>query len=495
MRKLFTILVLLPMMGFTQANVDWYNYPGGVSIATDDSNNVYTANWDYSPAGDITLTKRDSTGSILWEVSYNNTDQTRHEVATWVETDNNGNILVSGTIRSGFSNPVNVSSLLMKFDPSGNLLWRVVYETDFDGSSTKKCIIDAQNNIYVLGTGNDGTAVVSKVKKISSDGIALWSYLDNAGIGLPVNIKFTPDDQVLIVGRAPYGSINGYAKITKDGTHVWSYPGVNSLTIGDAAGDAEGNSYLVHGEYVNNGGTVIKKVSPAGSLVWENTYALTAFRVEVGSDNMPVACGFPNTGSGGSSFIKVDGSGGIVWVNNDADGPLNLLMHAQLKMDDSDNIYLAAGTIFEMAICKVNSDGSSAWTATMPGSYAYCFDIGSDNNVYVVGGTTGRIVQYPQITNEVEFNIQEDITNVFPNPFNSEVNIAFTLQDPQYVRIWIIDSKGQVVDELENSLLLSGSWNYQWSPLDKHDISRNGTYFLNIIKGQKVETKKLLFIY
>jgi len=284
MKELFTILGLLPLLVYSQANVDWYNYPGGVSIATDASNNVYTANWNYSPAGDITLTKRDSTGGILWEVPYNNTDQTRHEVATWVETDSQGNILVSGTIRSGYSNPVNANSLLMKYDPSGNLLWRNVWETDLDGSYTKKCIIDAQNNIYVLGTGNDGTAVVSKVKKISSDGIDLWSYLDNAGIGLPVNIKFTPDDQILIVGRAPYGSINGYAKITNDGTPVWSYPGVNSLTAGDAAGDAEGNSYLVHGEYVNNGGTVIKKVSPAGNLVWENTYALTAFRVEVGSD-------------------------------------------------------------------------------------------------------------------------------------------------------------------------------------------------------------------
>ena len=223
--------------------------------------------------------------------------------------------------------------------------------------------------------------------------VHLWTYLNNDGIGLPVNIKFTPDDKILIVGRAPYGSINGYAKLTKEGTPVWSYPGVNSLTVGDAAGDAEGNSYLVHGEYVTNGGTIIKKVSPAGSLLWENTYALTAYRVEVGSDNMPVACGFPNTGSGGSSFIKVNGSGGIVWANPDADGALNLLMHAQLRMDAFDNIYLAAGTLFAMAVCKVNSDGTSAWTLTMPGSNSQGFDIGADNNVYVVGGQTARIVQ------------------------------------------------------------------------------------------------------
>ena len=331
MRNLITILILMPFLGFTQAFVDWSNYPGGVSVATDASNNVYSSYWDYNPAGDIYLTKRNSSGGIIWEVSYNNTNNSRHEVATWVETDSQGNILISGTIRSGYSNPVNANSLLMKYDPSGNLLWRNVWETDFDGSYTRKCIVDAQDNIYVLGTGNNGTSVVTKVKKFSPGGSVLWTYMNNDGIGMPINFKFTPDNGILISARAIIGSINGYAKLTKDGAHVWSYPGVNSLTVGDAAGDSDGNSYIVHGEYVSNGGTVIRKVSPTGSLIWENIYALTAYRVEVGSDDMPVAVGFPNTGTGGASFIKVNGSGGIVWANPDADGALNLLTACTIK--------------------------------------------------------------------------------------------------------------------------------------------------------------------
>ena len=105
--KLILTLLLCTSLVQAQVTVDWFNYPGGVSLAMDSANNVYTANWDYNPAGDITLTKRDAAGNILWDASYNNTDNTRHEVATWVETDHDGNILVSGTIRSGFSNPVN----------------------------------------------------------------------------------------------------------------------------------------------------------------------------------------------------------------------------------------------------------------------------------------------------------------------------------------------------------------------------------------------------
>ena len=136
----------------------------------DSANNVYTANWDYNAAGDITLTKRNAAGNILWDASYNNTDNTRHEVATWVETDHDGNILVSGTIRSGFSNPVNAASVLMKFNGAGTLLWRVVYENNFDGSSTRKCLIDANNNIYVLGIGTGSNGQVTKVKKFDANG-------------------------------------------------------------------------------------------------------------------------------------------------------------------------------------------------------------------------------------------------------------------------------------------------------------------------------------
>ena len=83
----------------------------------------------------------------------------------------------------------------------------------------------------------------------------------------------------------------------------------------------------------------------------------------------------------------------LVWTNPDADSTFALMLHAKLIMDQNDNIYLAAGTLTEMAVCKVNSDGTSAWTVTMPGSYTNDIMLGSDNDVYVVGGNTARINQ------------------------------------------------------------------------------------------------------
>lgn len=388
------IVFLFPAISMGQANVAWNAPLGGVSIALDKFNNNYTVNWDYNPAGDITLTKRNAAGTLIWQSGFNNTDNTRHEVATWVATDPSGNIIVTGTSRSGYSNPVNAASIVMKFDSAGVLLWRNVYENSFDGSSTKKCIVDASGNIYVLGLGIGANGMVTKVKKFSSAGVALWSYFDTHGIGAPLNIKFTPDNKILLTGRSITGSMNGYSKITKGGAHVWSLGGVGSVITGDAAGDAFGNTYLVSGSAPVSGGTVLRKLNGSGVLQWQQTYnSIGAYRVEVGTDNMPVMCGFPNPGNGGAAFLKADQNGVMLWQNLNADGANNFLMHAQLMLDQYNHAYLAAGILTGMGVCKVNNDGTSAWDIVTSGSYSNGFVMGSDYAVYVVGGATARINQ------------------------------------------------------------------------------------------------------
>ncbi|MBK6766765.1 MAG: hypothetical protein IPG71_10735 [bacterium] len=389
-KMIMLVMCLAPFSAFGQVTVEWSQQSRGVSIAVDGQHNVFTVDYDYNLAGDILLTKRAPDGTFLWNATYDQTDNSKWEKATWVETDSDGNAIVTGTLMSGYSNPVNAASILMKFSPEGTLLWRRVYETNFDGSYTKKCIVDELDNIYVLGLG----LAVTKVKKFSAAGDSIWTYYDQFGVGAPINLKFTADNGLLIVGRGIIGSINGFAKIDRDGNSLWSLTGQNSLTVGDAAGDDFGNTYVVSGEYVANGGTVLKKLNSSGVQVWSHVFGpFSGNRVEVGSDGAPVMSGFPSINSVGAAFMKADSSGQLVWSNLDADGPLGLMLHAMLRLDDQNNAYLGAGTLFDMAICKVNADGSSAWTVTTPGSYAYAFDFDSVHNVYVVGGQTAKIRQ------------------------------------------------------------------------------------------------------
>jgi hypothetical protein len=389
MKSILTaLMMLIGSMLFAQVTVSWFNYPGGVAVARDAVNNIYTANWDYNAGGDITLTKRDASGNIIWEIPYNNTDFTRHEVATWVATDNAGNILVSGTIRSGYSNPVNAASILMKFNPSGTLLWRVVYESSFDGSYTRKCLVDANNNIYVLGLGTGPAGQVTKVKKFNSSGVTVWNYFDTGG-GAPVNFKFTPDNNIVLVKRGITGIINSYSKIDLNGNLIWNTAGITSISGGDAAGDAFGNTYIVNGSP-----SELKKLSPAGAVIWTRPNTnVNGNKVEVGTDHNPVVGGYPGAGYG-VVIMKYDVNGNLLWQNLDADGPaLALLALAPMRLDAFNAAYIAGSTMSSMGLCKVNSNGTSAWAATTASGYPVWFEFGTDNSIYIVGGTTARFNQ------------------------------------------------------------------------------------------------------
>jgi hypothetical protein len=394
MKNLLWVFLLFPFAVAGQVNIAWEQPTRGDAIAVDASNNVYTVDYEYALGAEITLTKRDADGNFIWVASYNQTDNTKWERASWVAVDNNGNIIVTGTYMSGYSNPVEAASIVMKFNSSGTLLWRNVYENSFDGSSTKKCLVDANNNIYVLGIGYDGiSGFRTKVKKFQPNGTTIWTYFDPVGIGAPLNFKFTPDNHIVIVGRGITGSVNGYAKIDLNGNHIWDLAPVFSLTTGDAAGDAFGNTYLVHTEYISNGTTQIKKLDATGNIIWDNIYGMAGNRIEVGTDNQAVISGYPNVNSFGAAFMKVDEGGNELWSNLDADGPQGLFLHALLLLDEYNNGYLAAGTLFNMAVCKVNHDGTSAWTAlTSNGGYAFSMVLGKNlNSVFVVGGITARL--------------------------------------------------------------------------------------------------------
>lgn len=391
-RHVVTLLcALLPAYAGADATLAWVQPTRGVSVALDAYDQVYTVDYEHALGAEMTLTKRAPNGALIWTAMFDQPSSTMWERASWVVVDSTGNAIVCGTLMSGYSNPVEAASVVMKFDASGKMVWRRVFESGFDGSSVKKCLVDASDDVYVLGMGSGPNGRVTKVKKFSADGTALWSYFDAAGIGAAVNLKLTPDFHLLITGRSVTGSFNGYAKIDLNGNAVWSLPALASLTVGDSAGDAFGNTYVIQS---SNAGTTLQKLDTAGARIWKNVYPISGFRVEVGSDDRPVISGFPNSGAPGAAFVKVSETGALLWSNPDADGSLALLAHAHMLLDADNNAYLAAGTMSEMAVTRVNADGTSGWTRTIPFGYGQAIALGhTDPSVYVVGGTTARLNQ------------------------------------------------------------------------------------------------------
>jgi hypothetical protein len=479
MKNLILIAAIsISTLSKAQVTIDWSSFPGGVGIVTDTMNNVYTANWDYNPAGDITLTKRNAGGNILWENAYNNTDNTKHEVATWVEIDHHGDVIVSGTIRSGFSNPVNAASVLMKFDSLGTLKWRVVYESSFDGSSTTKCLVDINNNIYVLGIGTGLNGQATKVKKFDEMGVSMWDYFDASAGGAPINFKFTPDNHIVIIQRTTTGNINGYSKIDLNGNNVWSLiGGINSISIGDAAGDAFGNTYIINGAP-----SELKKLSPTGAEIWTQTNTFNGNKVEVGTDHNPVIGGYPSVNYG-AVVMKYDSAGNFIWQNLDADGSsLALLALAPMKLDAANNAYIAGSTMSQMGICKVNSNGSSAWATTTSSGYPVWFEFGKDSCIYVVGGTTAKLCEnIVTADSPVKNNIPSSGLLIYPNPVTEKLQINGYDNNQTIHSIEIINAIGNKVLEI-------------FTPENYIDVSnlKKGIYYIRWIENESMRSAKFV---
>lgn len=417
MKKLMMIAMIL-MYSSVHADVltEWTSDPGGMAIATDASDNVYTANADINSGSEINLTKRDSAGNILWVASAPNID-VGYEVANWVSVDNAGNIIVTGKLQGGsFENRTNRTGLVMKFDSAGNLLWSQNFDGLDNGSYTQTHKVDSNNNIYVLGVGNGSTA---KVRKYAPDGALIWSYGNIGTLTYPYNLKITPQNNVLVMtsASATAGSIV-YSKLDTNGNQLWRKV-LNSRSSGYAADDALGNTYLVHMEYgVTDEGTVIKKLSPTGTVIWEiiRKGMITPF-VLVGGDNAPVISGLRS--SVGAAFVKYDSNGNMLWENLDADGPsITLQQWSPSQMDDLDNVYAQGFG----ALCKVNNDGKSAWSASS-NSNDSGFSVGSDQSVYTIGATTAKLTENPGSSPSADLGLNLSVT---PNPVSLGQSISYT---------------------------------------------------------------------
>ncbi len=83
----------------------------------------------------------------------------------------------------------------------------------------------------------------------------------------------------------------------------------------------------------------------------------------------------------------------------------------------------------------------------------------------------------------------------FPNPFNPETNIAFSIAEDADVQIDIYNVKGQKVKTLVNERLDRGEYNLVWAGEDDHSKKvGSGIYFYKMKAGRYTATKKMILL-
>ena len=88
-----------------------------------------------------------------------------------------------------------------------------------------------------------------------------------------------------------------------------------------------------------------------------------------------------------------------------------------------------------------------------------------------------------------------ELYNNFPNPFNPETNISFSIGETSRVTLQIYNSLGEKILTIVDKNLLPGKYNYSWYGSDQNGkMVSSGVYYYRIIAGNFIETKKMLFI-
>jgi hypothetical protein len=88
-----------------------------------------------------------------------------------------------------------------------------------------------------------------------------------------------------------------------------------------------------------------------------------------------------------------------------------------------------------------------------------------------------------------------ELFNNYPNPFNPETNIRFTLPQPSNVKIDVYNISGELVNSLTNSEYNNGTHTVKWN--GKNSYGQNvssGIYLYRMTANDFAETKRMILL-
>lgn len=127
-----------------------------------------------------------------------------------------------------------------------------------------------------------------------------------------------------------------------------------------------------------------------------------------------------------------------------------------------------------------------AWPGFSNGTFT-TIAVDKENNIWL-GANDGNIVMYDGVTTGVDdpvpaMRVQQH-TNVYPNPFHSDLRVAYTVPEEMPVRVVVTDVLGREVRSLVQTVLPSGEHTVAWDGLDTGGRSvPAGMYYCRIVIG------------
>ena len=130
-----------------------------------------------------------------------------------------------------------------------------------------------------------------------------------------------------------------------------------------------------------------------------------------------------------------------------------------------------------------------------PGTYNAALNIISDDPESGVSVLNVSSVVLPTASDDNHAGYVTALRGNFPNPFNPETTVSFSLKQAQRVTVEIYNLLGQRVKTLVNEELAAGNHTYQWNGKDDAGHSAgSGIYFLKMRTGAYSATTKMVMM-
>jgi len=483
-------------------------------------------------SGDIFLAKYNATGAHVWSQRFGGTgDDEGHAVAV----DGSGNVLVTGvfanTVDFGGGPLVSGGSrdiFVAKYDANGVHQW----SRGFGSTSNDygyALAVDASGNALVtgffigtvdFGGGNLVDAGIGDVflAKYDAAGAHVWSQRfggTSADVGRGVatdgtgNVFLTGSSE----GTADFGGgallgLGGndifLAKYNASGAHQWSqrFGNIQDQFGYDVAADGSGNVVMA-GSFIGSvdfgGGSlpsvfnhdvVLAKYDPAGTHLWSQRF---------GAQSSSAGTAVPYA-------LALDAADSVVVTG-----------FFTQTIDFGGGSLTSGGAFHDIFLAKYAPDGAHLWSTkfgttnsmddgrgvafhpwghvVLTGHFSSAVDFGGGimltqggDDIYVAkfgAGPASGVGDSPTHTSLRVF--------AYPNPFNPETTIRYTIPQSGQVTVAVHDARGARVALLVDAGKRAGAYSVRWNGRDGRGIPvASGVYFASVTVSGRTQSRKIV---
>ncbi|MEO5675118.1 MAG: SBBP repeat-containing protein [Chitinophagales bacterium] len=386
-------------------------------MAIDGSSNIYvTGQSDGGSAtqNDIMTRAYNSSGTLKWSATYNNTTANQDDEPNGIAVDNSGNVFITGSTDRDSTATLNDDLITIKYNSNGVQQWAAQINGTGKGTDRGNGIVTDNSGGCVV-TGRTATTVDDDVItiKYGSTGSETWRTVYNRGFGNDrgQDIMLDGSGNLYVTGRSENSSDYDVMtiKYNSSGVAQWTkfYNGTNDDFGSYIKADASGNVYVTgKTDFGNHFDIVTVKYNSTGIQQWAKTFGNAAL-----NDEDP-------------SAILVDASGNVYVTG---------------KSDVNATAAIIANNFITL---KYNSSGTLQWSVYFDGTATNSDDIAEGivldataTNLYVAGGSQNTVTQ--KDATAVKYSTATG-SAVWTKSFNGEGDFTDKVQG------MIIDSKKNI---------------------------------------------------